>query len=87
MASGRPLLAAAEQGSEVDRAVGSAGCGMCIRPGNAQRLADAILTFYKDAALRDHMGRQGRAYAEAHHSRHVAVARYDELLRQVAAGG
>lgn len=86
MASGRPLLAAAEEGSEIDHAVESAGCGMCIRPGNSERMAESVLTLYRDAGLREHMGRQGRAYAEANHSRHVAVARYDELLRQVAFG-
>jgi colanic acid biosynthesis glycosyl transferase WcaI len=86
MASGRPLLTAAEPDSEVARAVASAGCGVCITPGDSDRLAESIQTLYEDAALRDQMGQQGRRYAEAHHSKHAAVTRYDELLRRVAHG-
>ena len=84
MASGRPLLAAAEADSEVARAVASAGSGLCIGPGDPKRLAEAILTLYKDRALREQMGQQGRRYVEAHHSKHAAVASYDQLLRRVA---
>jgi len=87
MASGRPLLAAAEPDSEVERAVKSAGCGICISPGDAERLAESILTLYDDAALREQMGQRGRQYAETHHSKRVAVERYDQLLRQIANGG
>ena len=87
MASGRPLLAAAEPDSEVARAVASAGCGLCISPGDAERLAESILTLYEDAALREQMGQQGRRYAEAHHSKHAAVTRYDELLRSIGSKG
>ena len=47
-------------------------------------MAESILTLYKDAALREQMGRLGRQYTEAHYSRRVAVVREDELLRQVA---
>jgi hypothetical protein len=35
--------------------------------------------------LREMMGKRGREYAEAHHSKHAAVTQYDELLRRVAA--
>ena len=87
MASGRPLLAAAEQDSEVARSVKSSGCGLCISPGDAEQLAESILTLYKDFVLREQMGQKGRRYAEAHHSKHAAVTRYDELLRRVAGGG
>ena len=77
MASGRPLLAAAEQGSEVEQAVTRASCGLCDSPGEPARLAESILTLYKDVPLREQMGRQGRDYAEAHYSRRAAVQRYD----------
>lgn len=54
--------------------------------GDPERLAESILTLYEDGALRGQMGQQGRRYVEAHHSKHAAVTRYDQLLRRVAGG-
>jgi glycosyltransferase involved in cell wall biosynthesis len=84
MASSRPLIAAAEEGSAVDQIVGSAHCGVCIAPGDAGDLALAILQLYRDPVLCERMGESGRWYAEKYHSKQAAVERYDQLLRQVA---
>jgi colanic acid biosynthesis glycosyl transferase WcaI len=86
MASGRPLVASPDGDSALAKFVKAAGCGLCVKPGNGGHLAEAILQLYRDPSLREMMGKRGREYAEAHHSKHAAVARYDELLRKVAAG-
>ena len=86
MASARPLLVSSEAGSGVEQLVESAQCGVCVRPGNAEQLAAAIGKLYRKPSRRGEMGRRGRQYAEAHHSKHAAVAGYDKLLREVAGG-
>ena len=84
MASGRALLASSEGESGVEQVVKTAECGLCVRPGNAVALTEAILTLYNDSSLRESMGWRGRQYAEENHSKHAAVSRYDELLQRVA---
>jgi colanic acid biosynthesis glycosyl transferase WcaI len=87
MASGRPLIAAAEEGSAVDQTVSTAHCGICITPGEAEDLALAIVQLYHDPALCARMGESGRWYAEKYHSKQTAVEQYDQLLRRVSANG
>jgi len=83
MASGRPLLASAEPDSGVASLVRSAGCGVCVKPGEPELLADAILDLYGDAKLRECMGQRGRRYAEEHHSKQVVIDRYQDILQRV----
>jgi len=83
MASARPLLVSAEAGSGVEQLVESAQCGVCVRPGNAEQLAEAIGKLYRNASLRGEMGRRGRQYAEEKLSKHAAVTSYNELLQRV----
>jgi colanic acid biosynthesis glycosyl transferase WcaI len=85
MASGRPLLTSSEADSAVEHLVKSAKCGMCVRPGSAEQLAEAIWRLYREPSLREEMGRRGRQYAEENHSKQAAVIRYNELLQKVAA--
>jgi colanic acid biosynthesis glycosyl transferase WcaI len=84
MASGRPLLAAAEPGSGVANLVKETECGICVIPGRPRELADAILKLYNDPVACAAMGERGRTHAEEHFSKKVAVQRYDELLQRVA---
>jgi colanic acid biosynthesis glycosyl transferase WcaI len=80
MASARPLLVSAEAGSGVEQLVESAQCGVCVRPGNAEQLAEAIGKLYRNASLRDEMGRHGRRYAEEKFSKHAAVTTNPKFL-------
>jgi colanic acid biosynthesis glycosyl transferase WcaI len=86
MASGRPLLASADPGSDVWRLVEDTGCGLCVEPHDPKRLAGAIQELHRDTELRADMGRRGRAAAEQSFSLDAVVGRYDELLRHVVAG-
>ena len=85
MASGRPLLASADGDSNVANVAKAAQCGLCVTPGNAEALGEAILRLYRDPFLREAMGRCGRQYAVENHSKNAAVASYHELLERVAA--
>jgi putative colanic acid biosynthesis glycosyltransferase WcaI len=85
MASGRPLVASSEDDSGVEQLVKNAECGLCVRPGNAEQLAKAVLNLYRDSSLRDRMGQCGRQYAEKYYSRGTAVVHYTELLMKFSA--
>jgi colanic acid biosynthesis glycosyl transferase WcaI len=87
MASGRPLLASAEPGSDVWKLVEATGCGLCVDPEDPHQLAATVLRLYRDPALRRTMGEQGRWHAEQSYSREAVVARYQHLLEQVAGSG
>ncbi len=84
MASGRPLLASAEGGSGVQALVAAAQCGLCVRPGDAEQLAAAILSLYHNRSMGETMGGCGRQYAESNHSKETVVARYNELFQRVS---
>ena len=85
MASGRPLLASSEAESGIEHLVQSTECGLCVRPENAEQLAEAVLNLYRDSSLRETMGNRGRRYAEENHSKGAAVAGSTELLQQLSA--
>jgi putative colanic acid biosynthesis glycosyltransferase WcaI len=85
MASGRPLLASSEGQSGIENLVQDVECGVCVRPGDAEQLAQAILHLHCNSSLRETMGRHGRQYAEEHYSKNAAVMRYHELLENISA--
>ncbi len=85
MASGRPVLASADRDSDVWNIVNGAGCGLCIEPGQAEQLANAVGLLYRDAGLRQEMSSRGRRLAEDSYSKDAVVAAYEQLLRGVAA--
>jgi colanic acid biosynthesis glycosyl transferase WcaI len=84
MASGRPLLASAEPGSEVRSLVETTGCGLCVDPQDVDQLTQAILALYHDPARREQMAQRGREYAVRQFSRQAVGAQYNDLLQRVA---
>jgi colanic acid biosynthesis glycosyl transferase WcaI len=85
MASGRPLLASADRGSDVWNLVEATGCGVCVPPEDAPALADAVLELARNPDRREAMAAAGRQHAVQSYSRAAIGAQYDALLRQVAA--
>ncbi len=87
MASGRPLLASAERGSDLRSLVESTGCGVCVEPEDARGLSNAILRLYRDPGAREQMAQHGRLLAVERYSTRVVVEQYEALLDGVAAQG
>ncbi|HSJ52653.1 MAG TPA: glycosyltransferase family 4 protein [Anaerolineae bacterium] len=83
LASGRPLVASLDEGSDSWNLIQRAHAGLCVPPESPALLAEAILTLKGDAALAERMGRCGRDYAVRHHSPEAAAARFEELLLAV----
>lgn len=84
LASGRPVIAAVDQGSDTWNLIHQANCGLCVEPENPQALADAILQLYRDEDYRAELGANGRTYVVQHHSRMAAARAFHQLLCSIA---
>jgi len=80
MASGKPMIASVDEGSDTWQLVEQAQCGLCIEPENPQALAEAIRSLYSDPALRDRLGNNGRQHVVQHYTRKVVAKQYHDLL-------
>lgn len=86
LASGRPIVAAVDEGCETWNLVQRAGAGLCVAPETPAQLVQALHVLRQDAALCAHMGQCGRAYALRHHDRRIAAQAFDDLLNQLVKG-
>jgi colanic acid biosynthesis glycosyl transferase WcaI len=57
-----------------------AEAGICIPPENPSELAKALLTLKNNPELAKQLGRNGRHWAESHHSPQVAAEQFEKLL-------
>lgn len=80
LASGRPVVATAAAETELGRIVGR--CGRVVRPGDAAALAEAIADLAGDPALRQTLGRAGRAWAERHLDREAVLSAFEAALHE-----
>jgi colanic acid biosynthesis glycosyl transferase WcaI len=85
MACGRPVLAVAERGTDLAELVETAGCGIFVESGSAERLAVAILDAYRGRYDLASMGAAGRQCVEREFSRRSVTRRYDALVRELTA--
>ena len=80
LASGRPVVATASHGTELER-VASIG-GLAVEPGDDSAMAAAIARLVSDEALRIALGRAGSEYARANlHIDKVLGAAEEKFLR------
>jgi glycosyltransferase involved in cell wall biosynthesis len=83
MAAGRPVVAAMDLEGDAPKLIVEAGCGICVPPGDAGALADAIMKLYQNRSLCQELGRDGRRYAEKHLLLETAVRKYEELFSKI----
>jgi len=81
MASGRPVVVTAHEGTELASVV--SGCGLVVQPEQPQAFAAAIVLLAKNPELRAGFGAAGRAYAEANLSRTAVLGKLEAELRRV----
>jgi colanic acid biosynthesis glycosyl transferase WcaI len=84
LAQARPIAAALPRGDARDL-IEQSGGGVCVEPGDASALAQAIRRLAADSASRRAMGRAGRRYVEEHLSRTKAAGQYTALLDRLQA--
>lgn len=83
LASGRPVIASVDAGSETWNLIQKAKAGICIEPECPAQLRAAIVALQQDQSLREQMGLSGRLWAEQHHSPQSATDQFETLLQQV----
>ena len=82
LASGRPVIASVDAGSETWNLIQKANAGLCIEPEDPVQLTTAILKLRNNSLLCDDLGKRGRAWAEQEHSPQSAVTKFEELLQK-----
>jgi len=80
MAAGRPILAIAPRGTEVERLIADAACGLAVPPDDPGALAEALRWSAAHPAELAAYGANGRRYLEQHHSRAACIQRLAEVL-------
>jgi colanic acid biosynthesis glycosyl transferase WcaI len=80
LASGRPILASVDEGSDTWNLVKRSGAGICVLPEDPIAMGAAILNFKKDSSLCKYFGEKGRAYALRYHSPQAAAEKFEQLL-------
>ncbi len=81
LASGRPVIATAREGTQVADVVKQ--CGVVVKPGDAARLKSAILQLVDDRVAQKRLGDAGRKYATEHWSREKVLARvFNDPMRE-----
>lgn len=82
----RPIIAAAEAQSETAQLTERIGCGIVVPPGRPELLAAAIRRAHAGELDLEELGRRARKYVTDEANRPVAVARYREMLLELADG-
>ena len=83
MSSGRPVVAAVSGRSEAARQVRRADCGALLPAESPDALLCGINELRRAPALRQRLGRNGRAYAEAHFTKDRVLQSYERLFTAV----
>lgn len=83
MAAGRAVVAAVDPGTEVDRLVNGAGCGVVVPPDDTGAFVAAIENVVADVRGRAEMGRRARAFVETHASPRAVAESYATLVREI----
>jgi len=81
LASGRPVIATAAEGTQIARAV--EGCGIVVEPGNVEAMAEAAEMLAGKDELRQRMGYAARVYAEKELARDAVLLRFEAALKGV----
>ena len=71
LASGRPVIATCNPGTELDAVVSK--CGVVVPPEDGQALTGAIVRLADNPTLRSELGRKARAYAASHFDRDAVL--------------
>ena len=78
LASGRPVVATAQEGSEVAAVVRQ--CGVVVPPESPSALAAAIAALAEDPPRQTELGAKARAYAAQHFQRDVILREFELQL-------
>jgi colanic acid biosynthesis glycosyl transferase WcaI len=82
-AAGRPIIAITARDGEIARLVQRHDCGLIVEPGQAERLADLLLSLSEDPHRLALMGHRAHQMLQTHFTRRQAFQRWSKLLEQI----
>jgi len=83
MASGRPVIASVDEGSDTWRLVEQIGAGRCVPPEEADALSQAVLELFENREEAVEMGRRGRQYMVEDCGPEAIAEHYLEIFKEV----
>jgi colanic acid biosynthesis glycosyl transferase WcaI len=83
LASGRPVVASVDPGTEVARTVTRAGAGLAVPPDDAEAFTKALTRVIEDPEQAERWGRAGRSFIEGWASPAAVAASYEELFGEL----
>jgi colanic acid biosynthesis glycosyl transferase WcaI len=83
LAAGRPMLAAIDEGTEVDRVVTTADAGIAVPPDDVDAFCAALTTLADDPVRRGELGANGRRWVEQWASPAAIAEQYEVLLNEL----
>ncbi len=81
LSSGRPVIATADEGTQVAHVV--EGCGLVVPPEDEAALRDAAVRLVEDEALRRQLGQAARRYAVEHLGREQVLLQFERDLEEL----
>lgn len=81
VAAGKPVVVIGDRAGEIAQLVQQHGCGIVIAPGDADTLVETLQKWSTAPELVSEMSRRSRAMLDSHFTRHKALERWSELLR------
>jgi len=85
MAAGKPIIAVADEESELAQVVSEEQIGWVIRPGDVDGLVALLDRIAGEPELLREYGARARAVASTKYARPVAIERYLRLMRELLA--
>ena len=83
MAAGKPVVASADQNSELAWVVQEAACGWAVPPDDIQALTAVIRESIRESKKLSQMGQRGRNYVMSNHSRQAVAKKYGRLVEEI----
>lgn len=85
LASGTPILASYDLGSDLTDLIEKKGLGLCSDAGDIEALVSNIVKMFDDAQMHEKMSRRARDYMVTEMSKEENVRKYVEVIRNVTA--
>jgi colanic acid biosynthesis glycosyl transferase WcaI len=85
LASARPVVATAHQGTELATVVNL--CGLVVPPEDPVAMANAVQQLAADPALRQRLGAAGFRHAQEHMETNVVLTRFEADVRELVRNG
>lgn len=84
MSAGRPFVCIAQEGSPLDHLARDSEAGLCIPPGDDDRLYSEVSALLADPARQQAMGRNGQAFIREKMNRATILDRFERLILDAA---